>query len=98
MIHPSSYVFLVIDGVDQSAFGRPHFCTNVQSTTGIEMKVRLIGALEHGRPSKLLLMTLTKEHETGANHFAQALPVCLNNHKGKILKILYVQLYNCTKE
>lgn len=98
MLHPRRYISFIIDGADQSAFGIPHFCTNVKSTTGNAMKVRLIGALEHGQPNKLLLMTLTEEYETGANHIIQALHVCLNKHEGKLPEVLYLQLDNCTKE
>lgn len=58
MIHPSSYVALIIDGAEEPVFGLSNFCTNVKATTGIAMKLRLIGALEHGRPNKLFLMTL----------------------------------------
>lgn len=98
MIHISSYVSLIIDGADQSAFSLLHCCTNVKSTAGIAMKVRLIGALKHGLPNKLFLMSLTEDDETGESHIVQALYVCLNKHEGKLPQILYFQLDNCTKE
>lgn len=97
-ISPCTCASFIIDGADQSAFGLPHFCTNVKSTTGNAMKVRLIGALQHGSPNKLLLMTLTEEYETGANHIVQALHVCLNSHEGDLPDHLYLQLDNCTRE
>lgn len=61
------------------------------------MKVRLIGAPEHGSPNNVLLMTPTEVYETGENQIIKALRVCLNNHEGKLLEILYLQMHNGTK-
>lgn len=94
----SRYLSLIIDGADQSAFGLPHFTVKTKSQTGHAIKVRLIGILEHAVQNKLILLTMTDDFESGANHIIEALHVCLNDHDGDIPSTIYIQLDNCGKE
>lgn len=67
-LYPDQFCSIIIDGADQSAFGIPHFINHSKETRGHSLKVRLVGVLEHSIKNRLMLMALTEEYETGANH------------------------------
>lgn len=64
------------------------------------MKVELVGSLEHGKPNRLHLFTMTEEHEMGANHIVKILHKFITDVGAqKVLKMtFYVQADRCTKE
>lgn len=97
---PREHVSIIVDGADQSAFGLPHFTTVTKDTRGHSLKVKLIGVLEHARPKKLRLLTLTEEHETGANHVIEAVHRFLTDTSrvSDLPRVFYVQVDNCTRE
>lgn len=99
-LEPSSYLSIIIDGADQSAFGLPHFVTSVKSARGHSLKVKLIGLLHHAIPNNLTLFTMTEDHETGANHIVETVHRFINlySSRGPLPRTLYVQLDNCSRE
>ncbi|MEM9681301.1 MAG: hypothetical protein AAF901_13340, partial [Bacteroidota bacterium] len=99
-LFPSKYLSIIIDGADQSAFGLPHFCSSTKDQRGHSLKVRLVGVLDHAVINRLLLMTLTQEYESGANHIIEAIHryLVIRSADGDLPKILYVQMDNCTRE
>ena len=96
----SEYCSLIIDGADQTAFGLPHFTTATKAQRGHAMKVKLVGLLEHRLQTRLTLMTMTQEHQTGSNHVIEVLHRFLDRKRkeGPLPKNLFVQLDNCSRE
>ena len=99
-LDPSSFLSVIIDGADQSAFGLPHFVTSVKSVRGHSIKVKLIGVIHHSIPNKIQLFTMTEDHETGSNHIVETLHrfVNMQHSKGPLPRTLYIQLDNCSRE
>lgn len=97
---PNLYCSLIIDGADQSAFGLPHFTVSTKGDKGEKIKVKLIGALEHGKARKLSLFLMTDEFETGGNHIIETIHrVLQEKHSSQPLPpVLYMQLDNCWRE
>lgn len=81
ILEPTNFLLIIIDGADHSAFGQPHLVTNPKDGRERSLKVKLVGMLQHGRPDKLLSLTMTKGHETGAIHIVEALHRYLKNRK-----------------
>lgn len=100
ILHPGHYCSIIVDGADQSAFGLPHFMVKTKNARGHAMKVKLVGLLDHKKPNEVHLMTMTEEHETGANHMVEAVHRFLmtRSKEGPLPRNLYVQLDNCTRE
>ena len=100
ILHPNKFLSIIIDGADQTAFGLPHFVVNTKESRGHALKVKMVGLIEHCRPNKLHLFTMTEEHETGANHIVETLHRYLTMRKAfsTIPRILYLQLDNCSRE
>lgn len=67
-ISPFEYMSLVIDGADQSAFGRPHFVTVTKNTKEHVRKVKLVGIMEQNVDNRVPLYTMTENFEIGADH------------------------------
>lgn len=100
ILRPDDFCSIIVDGADQSAFGLPHFITTTKQVRGHAMKVKLVGLLEHGKPNKLRLLTMTEEHETGANHIVEAIHRFLLDRARQCVlpRTLFIQLDNCTRE
>ncbi len=99
-LHGNDFCSLIIDGADQSAFGLPHFTSTPKSQRGHALKVKLVGLLEHRLSNKLTLLTMTQEHQTGANHVIEVLHRFLSRKRreGNLPRKLFVQLDNCSRE
>ncbi len=99
-LHPSEYCSIIVDGADQSAFGIPHFITKTKEQKGISLKVKVIGLLEHDVENRLMIFTMTEDHETGANHIVESIHRFLSSrrNRGPIPRKFFVQLDNCTRE
>ena len=100
ILDPSSVWSLIIDGADQTAFGLPHFSSHTKSERGHSLKVKLVGMLEHAIENKLRLLTMTEEHQTGANHIVESLHRFLMDRSlyGDVPPSLYLQVDNCSRE
>ena len=99
-LDPSSFLSIIIDGADQSAFGLPHFTTSVKTARGHSLKVKLVGLLHHAVPNNLHLFTMTDDHATGANHIVETVHRFINSQsvKGPLPRTFNVQLDNCSRE
>ena len=64
VFNPNEAWSVIIDGADQTAFGLPHFHTNIKSQRGHTMKVKLVGLLEQNVGNKLRLLTMIEDHKT----------------------------------
>ncbi len=97
---PSSAWSLIIDGADQTAFGLPHFSSTTKAERGHAIKVKLVGMLEHACENRLRLLTMTEEHQTGANHIVESLHRFLMDRSlySQVPPTLYLQFDNCTRE
>ncbi len=100
IIEPDSYLSIIVDGADQSAFGLPHFTTSTKAQKGHSLKVKLIGLLEHAQVNKLHLFTLTGEYETGANHIIEVIHrfLMVRSKEGHFPPKMFIQLDNCMRE
>ncbi len=100
IIDPTKYASIILDGADQSRFGLPHFTTSTKAERGHSIKIKLLGLLEHCRPNRLHLYTLTEEFETGANHIIESLYrfILVRANKSLLPPRLFVQVDNCTRE
>jgi len=99
--NPSLFCSFVIDGADKSAFGLPHFVFGTKSSRGEKIKVKLVGALEHGPCNHLTLFLLTEEYETGGNHVIETIHRVLQRKvdtDSKLRPTMFLQLDNCTRE
>lgn len=99
-LHSSECCSLIIDGADEAAFGLPHLTTISKGAKGHTMKVKLVGQLEHKPKNCLTLLTMTQEHQTGANHIVEVLHrfLCRKREHGTLPRKLYLQLDNCSRE
>lgn len=63
-------------------------------------KLKLIDMLEHGKPSKQHLFTLTEERETDADHIVEALHRLITDVDARKLlqPTLYVQVEHCIRD
>lgn len=100
VVYPDRFCSIIVDGADQSAYGLPHFVVKSKDARGHSLKVKVVGVLEHGKPHRAHLMTLTEDHETGANHIVEAVHrfLSLRRERGPIPPVLYIQLDNCSRE
>lgn len=100
ILDPSSAWSLIIDGADQTAFGLPHFSSHTKGERGHALKVKLVGMLEHAAENRLRLLTMTEEHQTGANHIVESLHRFLMDRSlySEVPPTLYLQFDNCTRE
>ncbi len=91
---------IIVDGADQTAFGLPHFVTSTKGQKGHSLKVKLVGVLEHAVENRLRLLTMSEEHETGANHIVEAVHRFLMDRSlsSSPPHRFYVQFDNCTRE
>lgn len=58
----ANFCSIIDDGADQSAFGLPHFVEKARQQSASDLKVRLIGILQHKRANMQHLCTITEEH------------------------------------
>lgn len=98
MLHGSNYMSIIIDGSDQSAYGLPHFTIHSKAENGHSNKVRLVSLLHQRIPNKLILLTMSEEHENSDNHIIEVFHVCLNSQEKPLPENLYLQLDNCVKD
>lgn len=88
--------YIIVDVLDQSAFGLSRFTTPTESTKGHRRKVKLVGGFEHEIHNNLLLHTITQENETRANHIMESIHRYMNSLQLKhtLPLRLFVQLNN----
>lgn len=75
----TSYVSMVVDRADKSAFSLPHICTNIKQQRGHGMKVHLVGLPHHLGSHHVHLFSMTVNHNNGANHIVEVIHVLLND-------------------
>lgn len=99
ILHPDSYCFITIQGADQSVFGVPHFVTTSKDMKWRVMRAKLTGVQQHPEPSRLHLLTITEEHETGASHIVKSLDGFQSDQVSNcaLPPTHFVQMDNCTR-
>ncbi len=100
IMHPNEVLSFIIDGADQHAFGLPHFISHTKAERGHTLTIKLVGVLEHAVENKLRLLTMSEEHQTGANHIIESIHRFLMDKSlsCQLPPKLYIQVDNCTRE
>ncbi len=100
ILNPTELLSLIIDGADQTAYGLPHFISHTKSQRGNSLSIKLVGLLEHASENRLRLLTMTEEHQTGANHIVEAIHrFLMDKYISSVLPPkLFIQVDNCTRE
>lgn len=58
-LNPAEYMTILINGLNQPAFGLPHFVTKIKDIKIHSLKVKLIDILDHGLQNKAAQYTMT---------------------------------------
>lgn len=100
ILNPTEVLSCIIDGADQRAFGLPHFISHTKAERGHALTIKLVGVLEHALENRLRLLTMTEEHQTGANHIVESIHRFLMDKSlsSTIPPKLCIQVDNCTRE
>lgn len=98
--YPQDYLSIVVDGADQRNFTLPHFTSCVKDQRGHGLGVHVIGLLNHRQTNVLRLFTMTKDHQSGANHVIEVIHRFTNEvaRDSCLPKTLFIQLDNCWRE
>lgn len=80
-LESTNFLSVIIDGADHSGFVLCHVLVKNKQQRCHVIKEWLIGALQHGRPQKLRLWTITGEYQTGANHIIESVNILMNEYK-----------------
>lgn len=100
VLNPNGYCSTMVHGANQSYFGFSHFIPKTKDDRGHCLKVRLVEVLEHSKPTKLFLFTMTEDDETGARHVVKAIHRFVSKRSRSVAlpPALFVQVVNCTQE
>lgn len=100
MLHPDRYCSIILNGADKSVYGLPKVIVKKKQSRGNDLKLKLIGIMDHGNPHRVRLFSMTEEHRTGSNRVVEALHTILDMRRmiSPLSSELYVQVDSCTRE
>lgn len=96
----SQYYLIILDGADQSAFGLPQFRKLLKPQRRHTLKVKVMGPVDHYMHMESNLLTMTRNHATGAIHTVETVHRSWNARRlrGHLPKRLFVQVASCSRE
>lgn len=100
MFNLSTFLSLIIDGMDQSEYCLLHFAANIKSELRQAMNVRLIGSIQHSFLQQLRFLKISEDHLNVAKNIVETLHISLTDIRkyGPLSNSSYLQFKNCTRE
>lgn len=97
---PNKFLSRSIDDADQSEYTLTLFTAKVKDVRGHGIGVHLLGLLNHGQLNRPLILAMTKEHQTGANHIIEVMHLFLSDFSNStpLLNMFLIQMDNCSRE